>query len=724
MTQKDMFGKAIWVGKKDVSALDFSILYGCFDLPNSAVVKIRTVGLGFFRLYVNGVCVNPEGYLPLSSDFHKRNVPEGEILTGHRLYVSEFDVTKLCLVGKNALEIHFGGGWYTWDYNYFGLPKAIYSVLADDEQIAFSSENDLIGKSYVSDYMFRGNPHELHDRTLDLKAEIGNAVKAEQIDTRYMFTTCPKDNRICELSAVKVAETKNGIVYDCGKNISGYPEIKVKARAGETVKVRMAEELLSDLSLDPYYTHNQEFIVVSDGSERIERAEFQWYGFRYFEIIGNAEPVCVAVVHADVRVTSSFKSDNVTLNWIYETFVNTMLNNIHTGHPSDCPQIEKLGYTGDGQVTCHAAMSVIDVKETYRKWMEDISDCQDIVSGHIQYTAPYCLAGGGPGGWGSAIVEVPWQFYKHYGEKSQLEKYYPQMLRYIEYLDEHSQGGLVTSSQPGLWCLGEWCAPAVHSAVHTDRKNQQIIMPPSFVNTYFKVKSLKTIAKIARIIGKEEDVPDLIRRADEASCVIKTMFHDAFADNYFDSLHGANAFAIDIGMNGKLYKNLVSYYEGLGFLDTGIFGTDVVIRTLFKGGDGKLAVDLLTSDAEVSFEHWRKQGATSFREYWQDENNRSHSHPMFGSPVAYFFEYLLGIKQKEYAGGYSDLVIEPVFVSKLNTVSGHMDVPSGRVGVSYTKNDGKVNMSVNIPNGVKAVFVYSDMARKLEAGKNEFVFKL
>lgn len=138
----------------------------------------------------------------------------------------------------------------------------------------------------------------------------------------------------------------------------------------------------------------------------------------------------------------------------------------------------------------------------------------------------------------------------------------------------------------------------------------------------------------------------------------------------------------------------------------------------------QLAVDLLTSDAEVSFEHWRKQGATSFREYWQDENNRSHSHPMFGSPVAYFFEYLLGIKQKEYAGGYSDLVIEPVFVSKLNTVSGHMDVPSGRVGVSYTKNDGKVNMSVNIPNGVKAVFVYSDMARKLEAGKNEFVFKL
>lgn len=725
MNQQEMFGKGLWVGKENKDPLEFSILYGNFKLDEFKEVKIRVVGLGYFRLTVNGVCLNNEGYLPLSSDYHKRNdIPRGEVLTGHRLYVSEFDVTKLVTEGENTLEINFGGGWYTWDYNYFGLPKAIYSVLADGKQIAFSSEKDLIGKSYVSDYMFRHKPHEEHNRTVDLTSGLENAVMAEQINTRYMFTNCPVDTRAYELPVKKVVKTANGAVYDCGKNISGYPEIRIKAKTGDIVRVRMSEELLPDGNLDPLFTHEQEFIVISDGTERIERAEFQWYGFRYFEITGDAEPVCVAVVHTDIKTTSSFKSDNETLNWIYETFVNTMLSNIHNGHPSDCPQIEKLGYTGDGQVTAHATMSVIDVRETYRKWMEDISDCQDTLSGNVQYTAPYCLAGGGPGGWGSAIVEVPWQFYKHYGETEPLVKYYPQMLRYIDYLDEHSLGGLVVSGQEGLWCLGEWCAPAVHSASHLERKDQQIIMSPPYINTYFKVKSLKTMALIAEVIGKSEDVEMLSEKAQSASDAIRLMYHDAFADNYFDSLHGANAFAVDIGQEGKLYENLVKYYEKLGFLDTGIFGTDVVTRTLFAGGDGQLAADILTVDAKASFERWRKKGATTFWEYWQDEKCRSHSHPMFGAPVAYFFEYLLGIKQAKMKGGYKDIIIEPSFVSQINTLSGYMDVPKGRVEVSYNRTEKSVEMKVIIPEGVEAAFVYSDMARKLSAGINEFEFSL
>ena len=725
MNQQEMFGKGLWVGKENVDPLEFAILYGSFKLDEFKEVKIRVVGLGYFRLTVNGVCLINEGYLPLSSDYHKReDTPKGEILTGHRIYVSEFDLTELAHSGENTLEINFGGGWYTWDYNYFGLPKAIYSVLADGEQIAYSSEKDLLGKSYVSDYKFRFYPHEEHDLTLDLKSDLQNAQVVEQIDTRYMFTNCPVDTRIRELTFKKVCDTENGTVYDCGTNISGYPEIKVTAKRGEKVVVKMAEELLPDGNLDPYYKHSQEFIVISDGTERIQHAEFQWYGFRYIEIVGDAEPVCAAVVHPDIKITSSFKCDNETLNWIYKTFVDTMLFNIHNGHPSDCPHLEKLGYTGDGQLTCHAVMSTLDIKETYRKWLEDISDCQDTLSGNVQYTAPYHLAGGGPGGWGSAIVEVPWQFYRHYGEKEIIAKYYPQMKKYIGYLDAHSTANLVTSGQEGLWCLGEWCAPAVHSNYHGKQKNAQVIIAPPFVNTYFKVKSLLTMIKIATIIGEEQDIPEFEKKIEDSKAAIKLFFHDPFFDNYFNNLHGANAFAVDVDMGGKLYDNLVEYYSKNGFLDTGIFGTDLVPKVLFKGGNGQLAVDLLTSDHEVSFEHWRKQGATTFREYWQDEQNRSHSHPMFGSPVAYFFEYLLGIKQKEFGAGYTDLIIEPTFVSQINNLSGHMDLPKGRVEVSYQKTEQEIKMSVTIPEGVKAVFIYSDLAKELPAGKNEFTITL
>ena len=90
--------------------------------------------------------------------------------------------------------------------------------------------------------------------------------------------------------------------------------------------------------------------------------------------------------------------------------------------------------TGDGQLTCHAALSVLDARSFYEKWLQDIKDCQDKISGHIQYTAPYLRSGGGPGGWGCAIVEVPYQYYKHYGDDSVLEEAYERTLKYFEYL--------------------------------------------------------------------------------------------------------------------------------------------------------------------------------------------------------------------------------------------------------------------------------------------------
>ena len=71
------------------------------------------------------------------------------------------------------------------------------------------------------------------------------------------------------------------------------------------------------------------------------------------------------------------------------------------------------------------AYSVLDARSFYEKWLCDIGDCQDTLSGHIQYTAPYIRSGGGPGGWGCAIVEVPYQFYMHYGDSSVLEECYP-----------------------------------------------------------------------------------------------------------------------------------------------------------------------------------------------------------------------------------------------------------------------------------------------------------
>lgn len=735
MTCENFFRNAKWISAESRTGKTFSVIRGYFDIDSAEKVTINVLGLGFFKCYINGKCINPDTFLPLSSDFEATCDPVDEVISAHRIYVPRFDITPYVKEGKNSIAIHFGGGWYTFDNRVFGLPKAIYCITAEGKNGAsyfVSDENCRIRESFVRDYNFVRYEHwdctdyeDFFAHDFD-DSSWKNAVSAETPVTEYCSTDCPCDKLIKMLPVTKIRETESGIVYDCGENTTGYPVLKIKAEKGEKITVNFSEEALNDGSLDPAHIHDQQFTFVSDGNEMIAQPEFTWFGFRYFEVIGNATPECVKVVYADVPVSSTFDCDNEILNWVYKTFIHTMLCNMHTGHPSDCPHLERRGYTGDGQVTCHAVLSVLDARSFYEKWMQDIADGQDILSGHIQYTAPYIRSGGGPGGWGCAIVEVPYQLYRHYGDKKILEKYYRNMRRYIDYLESHSEYGLVTSDKKGEWCLGDWCGPNI---LYPDRDitahNQQMLLPAPMVNTYFMVKSLNHMCEIAKIIGRDEDVAEYEEKIKYRKGAITAAYFNAFDDNFIMNAQGANSFAVDIGLgNRKTYENIVRYYKKLGHYDTGIFATDIVTRLLFENGESDLAVDLMTNNGEQGYEHWRRNGATSFHEYWDSNRSRSHSHPMFGSTVAYIFEYLLGIKQSEDSVGYKSLVISPKSVDRFTKMSGSMKITSGIVAVKYENNSGNVRFSISVPEGTKAVFAYSDKTLDLSEGENEFEITL
>ena len=720
MNKEQFFHNAKWVGAPGRTAEDFAVLRGIFNITAAQRVTLNVLGLGFFKCFINGSCVNPDTFLPLSSDFEGTCDPVDEVISGHRIYVPEFDITPLVKSGENTIDIHYGGGWYTHKSRVFGLPKAIYCITAESDGASesfVSDESCLIGKSFVSQYNFTWEEH--HDYSLNDSAWV-NAVATEEPETEYCSTDCPWDKLIRELPVKKTKEN----VYDCGENTTGYPVLRINAPKGERVVVNFSEECLPDGSIDPTHHHGQQFSVVSDGSGMPVQPEFTWFGFRYFEVIGDAEPECVKEIYSDVPISSTFDCDNETLNWIYKTFMHTMLCNMHTGHPSDCPHLERRGYTGDGQLTCNAVLTVLDARRLYEKWMQDIADCQDVLSGHIQYTAPYIRSGGGPGGWGCAVVGVPWQLYKHYGDKAVLEKYYGNMRRYIDYLESHSEYGVVTSDKKGEWCLGDWCGPNI---LYPDRDitshNQQVVLPAPMVNTYFMVKSLTQMCEIAHIIGREEDIAEYEKKIDYRKGAVRAAYFNTFDDNFVMNVQGANSFGVDIGLgNEKTYQNMVSYYKKLGHYDTGIFATDIVTRLLFEKGDGDLAVDLMTHDGEQGYEHWRRNGATTFHEYWDSNRSRSHSHPMFGAPVAYLFEYLLGIRQAEGTAGYTSLVIAPQCVDRFGRMSGSITTPNGVVAVSYENKSGAVKFIVTIPQNTKATFSYAGREYALSQGENELDF--
>ena len=725
MTQEFFFGNAKWVGAPTRDYTTFSVLTGKFTAKEGDAVTLRALGLGFFKCYINGSLVNPDTYLPLSSDFEGTCDPKDEVLTGHRIYVPTFDVSDSVWEGENEIAIHYGGGWYTFDRRPFGLPKAIYRVTVEGEEGTrdfVSNEDCRIWESFVSDYNFV--KYETHDRT---RSKVSfPAVLTEAPKTEYFETDCPKDELISITEPTLLPREDGRRVYDAGENLTGTPVLRITAPKGETVRVRFSEELDALGLPEGRHAHGQEFTAVSDGNGLLEEAEFTWFCFRYFEIEGEAEPILVKKIHASVPVSSTFDSDNEVLNWTYRTFLHTMLSNMHTGLPSDCPHLERRGYTGDGQLTTNAVLTALDAEAFYRKWLCDILDCQDVLSGHIQYTAPYIRSGGGPGGWGCAIVEVPWQIYRHSGDVSVLQKCYPAMRRYIDYLESHSEFGVVTRDKEGEWCLGDWCGPNV---LYPDRDitshNQQVILPAPYVNTYFMIKSLDTMAEIAPLIGKEEDVPEYREKSAQRRRAVNAAYFNTFDGNFVMNVQGANAFAADLGLGSeKTYANMVSYYKKLGHFDTGIFATDVVTRLLFERGDGDLALSLLTNNGPQGYAHWREMGATTLHEYWDSNRSRSHCHPMFGSPVAYFFEYLLGIRQKKGTAGYTHPEIRPLNLAALSRLRGSIKTPFGTLGVAYQKEEGRISFTLTVPKGAEATFFWEGKEYPLSAGENRITLPL
>ena len=738
MTQQEVFSTAKWVcagpyAGNSQTELDangtpfFPILRSKFHVENIQKATLRVLGLGFFHCYLNGKDVTADEFLPLATDYvGHENYPVDEELTGHRIYVPEYDVTDLLNCGENTLVIHFGGGWFTTDgtpccgsHVPYGTAKAIYRLtLETDSGIVefFSSEQDKIGDSYVKTYNFFTCEHHDYRGFDDLAltpdyddSSWANAVPAENLDTTYLFTDCPADRLQETLNAVCLRDDGVEKCYDTGRNCTSVPYLKLTGPAGSQVVVLFAEEKNADGTPNMEFNYSQTFTAVSDGTQRIVRPMFTWFGYRYLKVIGNAELLYAKEIHTDIQVNSSFHCDNETLNWLYRAYINTQLSNLHGGIPSDCPHIERKGYTGDGQLTCHAVMNTLDAKAFYQKWIGDISDCQDIRTGHVQYTAPYFRNGGGPGGWGCAIIEVPYQYYKHYGDPKPIQDLYGQMQKYLGYLEAHSDRDLVVSDKEGCWCLGDWCAP------------ETMILPAPFVNNYFYIKCLYRMIEIASVTGHEQDIPgyeETIRIKKDAT---NRAYYNFDEINYIGNRQGASAFAMDLGMGSEpLYQRMVQYYQKLGRYDTGIFGTDILTRVLFENGDGDLAVNLMASTASISFDGMRKAGSTTLWEYWSNAfHDRSHNHPMFGAVVAYLFDYVLGIRAKNGCAGYTEIEIAPFIPSLLNEASGHRTLPGGEVHVSWKKENDSVNFTISIPDKLPAHFCWNEIITPLHPGTNE-----
>ena len=700
-----------------------------FDLHSPVRADIDVTGLGYFELYVNGTRVGEDYYVPAQSDYCKRdtasfNYPIHDTFT-HRVYYLNYDLSGLVHDGENVLEMVLGNGQFRQKERIAeGHLSFSDELCARFALTAYGAEGE---KTLVlSDGRETFTPTEVVDCRLylgerhDFTAACGASrpVHVIEMDTELTRQACPTD-RVARVIRPRLLWRRDGrAMYDAGEGISGFAVLTARAGATGEIRVSYAEELSGEGGLDAGSTgwsyrgasgehQMQSDSFVLDGVERRLAPRFSWHAFRYFVVSGEGydeQSVTVEVVHSDVAVVSSFSSDSEALNWLYEAFIRTQLDSMHGGVPFDCPHRERLGYTGDGQVCADAGMLLLDSRTFYDKWMQDILDCQDVRTGHVQHTAPFMGGGGGPCGWGGAIVEVPYRHMQNYRDLDALRSWYGGMRRYVDYIERCCEGGLVAREEAGGWCLGDWASI------------DEMRLPEPFVNSVLFVRQLGELCEMAAALG---EVGDIARYRDLYKVVraaILREYYNAETGSFHDGTQGADAYALMIGLapDGRVRENLVRYYRTLGYFDTGFIGTEILVEQLCLLGEVDLAYELLTSDKRGSYLWTSRQGATTLYEYC--DGRESHCHPMFGAPVRSIFRYFLGIRPVDADGV---LRLRPVLPRMAGRMQGSVVLAAGKVGVTWKRDGEGVYFDIDVPDGARVSFCYGDREVGLISGNNQ-----
>ena len=699
---------------------------------NIKSAQIEITGLGFFQLFINGRRVSDDLLTPCQSDYAERKLnnllyPIENDFT-HRVYYLVYDIKPFLKSGSNRIEVMLGNGWYRQTERVvegnmsFGdrliarFGAGIETDAGTEEFLSDGTECYYLSHIIYSQ-LFIGEIHDARLLHAPLKYKKVEAVPGP--DAELTRQTCPTDRIIRTVMPDVAAVLEDRIVYDAKENLSGIPVVHASGPSGSVIRIQYGETLNPDGSINfasAGGNHTcgsgrkqiQEDVFICDGTTRVFIPRFVWHAFRYFSVEGTNCEVLISEVHANIGRLSTFHSPSEGLYFLYSTYMATQLANMHCGVPSDCPHRERLGYTGDGQVTAEAAMLLLDSKEFYKKWLQDILDCQNSKTGHVTHTAPFMGGGGGPSGWGGAIVEITYRYWRQYGDRDVLVRAYPAMLKWRDYMTSRCEDDLVVKEEPGGWCLGDWASLEGRE------------LPEPFVNSCLYVHELTHLCGMAEVLGEGEQAKSVKAEADRVRNSIRQHYYDPETGNYCGGVKAANAFALDILLNEdpRTLANLVQYYTDHPFFDSGFIGTDKLIDVLFQYGCADVAYGLLSGRERGTFLYLKDQKATSLWEYMSGREGSSRNHPMFGACVRSIYRHILGIRQNPGSCGYVSVYIEPKIPKDLDSATGSIVTPEGPIIVSWRVDCGNLIAHIKVPQSAHAEFRYHGFTKLLHGGDN------
>lgn len=679
-----------------------------------ARARAYVCGLGWYELRINGAKVGDRVLDPAQTDYR------------HVGLYSTYDLAPYVSSAKGrsyplafAVGIVVGNGRHIRSYG-FDSPKAILQLQIDYEDgsaDSFSTDT----KWKVSYGPLKENGLYYGER-LDATAEMAGWDQPGYEDSSWesacvvpgppLSAQMMEPIRVVEtLAPVKWSKLRSGeIVYDFGQNFAGWVRIVVRGSKGTEVRLRHAELLHEDGSLNFSPNQNAEatdvYILCGNGSETYE-PRFTYHGFRYLELTGKPEipsviSVAGCVVHSDVERAGRFSCSHELVNKIHRNILWGQRSNLMS-IPTDCSQRdERQGWLGDAHLAAEESMFNFGMAAFYTKFLADIQHAQR-PDGSLPDTVPAYLGRLYPAdpAWSAAYVTIAWLMYQFYGDTRILERHYESMEKYVTFLRDHSENLLLTK----LGKYGDWCPPGSIAPKRT---------PVELTSTWYFCHDTHLLSRIAGVLGREESQ----RRLETLASRIRSSFNDAFlkdgeyAVNRFapvdrSSGQTSNALPLYLDMVPKELKSRVAdrllhsvVNEQDYHLDTGILGTRYLLDVLSDLGYTDVAFRVATQRTYPGWGYMVIEGATTLWERWEKicgGGMNSHNHIMLGSVDAWFYRVLAGISAG--SPGWKTIIFKPPRVNGLDSAEAAVRTVLGPASISWNTTDSGCELDVTVPIG-------------------------
>ncbi|OUW76822.1 MAG: alpha-rhamnosidase [Flavobacteriaceae bacterium TMED212] len=686
-----------------------------------ARVYIATAGL--FELSINGKRVGNQQLDPTFTRFDRRI-----------LYVTH-DVTNL-LKKNNAIGVLLGNGWFNhqstavWYFHeapwrarpMFCLDLRV--TYEDGTEETYSSNNDWKNSSgsVVFNSIYTG---EHQNAQLEQKgwntygfddSNWNNSIHTSAPSKNIVSQVLHPIRQVKEIQAVKIRKVNSKkYIFDLGKNIAGVSRIKLTGEPGTVLRITHSELLdikgeidLSNIIVhyrptDDYDPFQTDIYTLKGEGVEIFTPKFNYKGFQFVEVLSNKpieltkESLTGIFMHSDVPSVGRVNSSNPLINELWSATNNAYLSNLY-GYPTDCPQREKNGWTGDAHIAIEMGLYNFDGITVYEKWLNDHRDEQQ-PNGVLPAIIPTSGWGyhwaNGPD-WTSSIAIIPWNIYLFYGDKKLLKDSYENIKRYVDHITD------ISPEYKTDWGLGDW--------VPVKSKT-----PKEFTSSIYYFVDATILAKTAKILEKEEDFIKYSELASRIKNVLNSNFFNSKTAIYGSGFQTELSTALFWGIVPKdqvekvahnLAKKVISDNK---HIDVGLLGSKAILNALSENGYADLAYQVATQKDFPSWGAWIKDGATTLYEDWKVDKDRkgamSRNHIMFGEISAWFYKALGGIKPDPNHPGYKNIILEPHFVEGLDKFNAEHNGPYGTIHSSWLKNNDRVKYDLVIPANSRASLI-------------------